>query len=149
MDIDTGIGKITKLIEQYGRLNLHDANEAETRRKVIDEIITKVLGWQPDDIKYEERVSEDKSTEFADYVIQTATTKLVVEAKKAGKAFEIPQNRKSGVLSGFLSVGEIGETIRQARDYARKLSVPFAASGEYLLGGACSLVRVGRANCKE
>jgi hypothetical protein len=126
MNIDAGRLALAKLNEQFGQLLLHEANEANTRRKVIDLVVTGVLGWQPDDIEYEERVSEDKQTEYADYAIRTAATGLVIEAKRAGAAFQIPQNRKSGRWDGFLAEGEVGEAIRQARDYARKLSLPFA-----------------------
>jgi len=128
MNIDEGSAQLAKVVEQFGKLVLQDANEAETRRKVIDQIISGVLGWTPDDIRYEERTSEDKQAEFADYVIRTASTAFVVEAKRAGAAFHLPQNRKSGKLGGFLAEGELGAAIRQARDYARRLSLPFAVT---------------------
>lgn len=126
MDIDSGRLILANLCEQYGNLLLHDANEATTRRVAIDAVITNVLGWLPDDITYEERVSEDDETEFADYIIRTASTGIVIEAKRAGASFQLPNNRRSGKLNGFLAEGEVGEAIRQARDYARKLSLPFA-----------------------
>ena len=36
---------IRKLLEAHAKLKLHDANEAETRLKLIDRIIFEVLGW--------------------------------------------------------------------------------------------------------
>jgi predicted type IV restriction endonuclease len=104
-----------------------DANEAETRRKVIDEVLHSVLGWTVDDIQFEERTSEDGTTTFADYRISVSTTAFVVEAKRVGACFLLPSKRTSLKLGGVLGNGEVGEAIRQARDYCRRLnSVPFA-----------------------
>lgn len=115
-----------EIIKQYDHLALHKANEAETRLKVINDVLYSVLGWTHPDIRVEERVSEDGSTTWADYVVRTGMTALVVEAKKVGITFdEIPDARRVQ-LSGKLMRGEAGDAIRQARDYARKLSVPFA-----------------------
>lgn len=127
LQVDEGHAVLTQLIGYYGVLQLADANEAETRKKVIDTILEKVLGWNPnDDISYETRVSENGATEFADYLIKTASTAIVVEAKRVGQAFALPNNKKTGHLGGFLSEGTIGEAIAQVRDYSRKLSIPFA-----------------------
>jgi hypothetical protein len=116
-----------EIIEQYKNLRLSDANEAETRLKVINHIIYDVLGWTHADVKPEERVSEDGATTWADYVLRTGMTAIVVEAKKAGAAFDNVPNIRRALLSSKLVSGSLGEAIIQARDYARKLSIPFAA----------------------
>jgi len=128
MEIDTGYSKLNQLIETFGELKLSLANEAETRKKVIDDILERILGWDPFDIKYESRVSEDGKTTFADYLISTTTTGILVEAKKAGKTFELPTGKASALLGGVLREGEVGKAIRQVRDYARKSSVPYAVA---------------------
>ena len=129
IEIDTGYNKLTQLIETFGELKLSLANEAETRKKVIDDILERILGWDPiRDINYETRVSEDGKTTFADYLISTATTGILIEAKKAGKTFELPTGKASAILGGVLSEGEVGKAIRQVRDYARKSSVPYAVA---------------------
>jgi hypothetical protein len=116
-----------EIVARYEELRLSDANEAETRLKVINEILYGVLGWTHDDIRVEDRVSEDGNTTFADYVITTGMSALVVEAKKVGVAFgEVPDTRRS-TLRGRLVSGKTGEAIIQARDYARKMAIPFAA----------------------
>lgn len=108
-------------------LKLSDANEAETRRKIVDRILYEILGWSHDDIQYEERVSEDGTITFADYVIRTANTAIVVEAKRIGKTFEtVHAKRREKLTPSFLS-GALGETVTQARDYARSLGIDFAA----------------------
>ena len=129
MEIDAGHSALNELINTYGRFKLSDSNEAETRKKVIDIILENVLGWDClNDIEYETRVSEDGVTTYADYKLSTATITIVVEAKKAGKAFNLPTQRTSLKLGGVLSEGDVGEAIRQVRDYARKLSIPFAVT---------------------
>ncbi len=128
LHVDQGHAKLNEIAKQYEGLRLSDANEAETRKKVIDHILEDVLGWLEDDISYEERCSEDGSTTFADYIVRTATTQIVVEAKRAGAAFRLPPRLNSGKLGGVLGEGEIGEAIRQARDYCRTKSIPFAVA---------------------
>ncbi len=116
-----------EIIAQYDHLALHEANEAETRLKVINDVLYGVLGWTHADVKVEQRVSEDGKTTWADYVLKTGMTALVVEAKKVGADFsEIPDVRRAQLKGKFVT-GDTGETITQARDYARKLAVPFAA----------------------
>ena len=117
---------IEELLGRYRKLQLHDANETETRLKLIERVIFDVLGWTHDDVSVEERVSEDGSTTFADYVIRTAGTSLVIEAKKVGKTFCDLENQRRRKLSKAFVTGDVGDAIIQARDYCRKLSIPFA-----------------------
>ena len=124
--VDEGHAALSAIARTYGQLALFDANEAETRLKVIDEIIFNVLGWQKDDVSVEERVSEDKRTRFADYLIRTSMTAVLVEAKRAAETFKLPTRKLRLRLSGVLSEGDVGDAIRQARDYCRTLGIPFA-----------------------
>lgn len=126
--IDQGHKAFLTLFASYSRLNLADANEAETRLKVIDEILFSVLGWTKEDVSVEERVSEDGLTKYADYIVRTVTTSVLIEAKRVGAAFPLPSNRTKLKLGGALSAGELGSAIRQARDYCRKKSIPFAVA---------------------
>lgn len=115
-----------EIIERYSHLSLSGANEAETRKKVIDEILEKILGWTLDDISYEERVSEDGNTTFSDYIIRTADTAILVEAKRVGVTFDTVPDKRRAPLTGRLMEGKTGEAIKQAREYCRKKSIPFA-----------------------
>ena len=127
VEIDDGHRIINDLVKTHRTLVLSDANEANTRAKVIDWTLRRVLGWHDDDLQWEERVSEDGKTTFADYLITTANTSVIVEAKKAGATFSLPTKFTSAKLGGVLSEGDIGDAIRQARDYCRGKSVQFAA----------------------
>ena len=117
-----------ELLATYESLKLHEANEAETRLKLIDLILFHVLGWTHADVSVETRVSEDGQTTFADYVLRTAMSAVVVEAKKVGVSFEEVPNVRRVQLRGRIMRGETGLAIIQARDYARKLGVPFAVT---------------------
>jgi len=117
---------VKDIIEISKKLSLADANEAETRLKVIDKVLFNILEWTHEDINVEERVSEDGSVTYADYVIKTANAALVVEAKKIGVPFQtLIQNRRFKLSKSNLS-GALGDAIIQARDYCRKLSIQFA-----------------------
>ena len=118
--------KRAKLLQRYKSLSLIDANEAETRIKLIDEILKDLLGWTNDDINFEERISEDGKTTYADYILRTANTALLIEAKRVGAAFDTGPSRRRRALSGPLVNGAVGDAIKQARDYCRKKAIPYA-----------------------
>lgn len=115
-----------EIIKSHAKLSLHNANEAETRIKLVDRMIYEVLGWVYDDVSYEERVSEDGKTTYADYILRTANTALLIEAKRIGQAFHIIPSKRKTKLAGSIMEDETGEAIRQARDYCRKKSIPYA-----------------------
>lgn len=128
--MDESVASIAREIrERISGLHLADANEAETRFKVIDEIIRDVLGWTVADIHPEERVSEDGNNRYIDYVIRTANTAIVIEAKRIGAAFDLSGvlDRRAQLTPGFLK-GDLGDAIIQARDYGRSKSIPFAVA---------------------
>ncbi|MFV3408785.1 hypothetical protein ACNH6C_09275 [Bdellovibrio bacteriovorus] len=124
--IDHAHSHLEKLISRASTLRLSDANEATTRLQIIDDMLRLVLGWTIEDLSVEERVSEDKNTTFADYILRTANTSIIVEAKKIGESFSLPSNHTNLKLGGVLSQGAVGEATRQVRDYCRKKAVPFA-----------------------
>ena len=109
-------------------LRVGGANEAMTRFKLIDLILYSVLGWPKDDIKVEERVSEDGKTTFSDYVISSGRQSILLEAKKVGARFDnIPKSRKAFLRGAWLK-GAAGDAVRQARDYGRQLSMGFCVA---------------------
>ncbi len=116
-----------EILNAYNSLVLSEANEAETRLKVIDRILREVLGWLDEDISVEEHVGEDGISKFADYILRTANAAIVIEAKKAQSTFStIGSGTRRVKLSKNFLQSELGQAITQARDYARKLSIDFA-----------------------
>ena len=117
-----------KIVADFERLTGKHANEAQTRLEIIDQILFGVLGWNKSDVSVEERVSEDGTTTFADYIYRTANNSIVVEAKKVGDIeLALPKEKKLSLTGNWLR-GETGKAVIQARDYARKKSLPFAAA---------------------
>lgn len=129
--------KRAELLKIYKHLNIIDANEAQTRLKLIDEIIKGLLGWTNDDIDIEERVIEDGQPQYIDYILRTANTALLIEAKRVGKSFDISGSKRRRALSGPMLDGAHGGAIKQARDYCRKRnSIPYAVvtnGGQWIL----------------
>lgn len=118
---------INDLFEIANKLNLSHSNEAETRFKLIDRVLKDILKWTHDDISVEDRVIEDGKTTYSDYIIKTANTAFIVEAKKIGTPFTFNKTDERRMkLSTTNLVGDIGSAITQARDYCRKLSIQFA-----------------------
>lgn len=116
-----------ELLDRLSDLRVTAGNEADTRFKVIDEILRNLLGWDANDFLCEERVSEDGKEGFLDYLITTAQTSLLIEAKRALIDFSgLPTTRRAA-LKGSWVKGELRKAINQARDYGRKKSVGFCA----------------------
>jgi GTPase SAR1 family protein len=117
---------ITELLAIGKKIDFESVNEAETRLKLIDKVLFDVLGWTHNDVQVEERVSEDGNTTYADYVVRTASTAFVLEAKKAGVVFKTQAKDRRLKLTKTNIHGELEEAVLQARDYCRKLGVQFA-----------------------
>lgn len=117
-----------EILRAFRHLQLNNANEAATRLRVIDRVLRQVLGWLDEDISPEEHVTEDGNTTYSDYILRTANTALVVEAKKAGAAFDASSGQRRVKLSNAFLQSELGEAIVQARDYARKFGIDFAVA---------------------
>jgi hypothetical protein len=114
------------LTRAYLHLSLSDANEAETRKKLLDRIIYEVLGWTHDDVTYEERVSADGKTRYADYIVKTVGVAFVIEAKRIGATFkEASKQRREKLTPSFLT-DDLGASVVQAREYARSHGIDFA-----------------------
>jgi len=74
--------KMKRRLVDYGSF----LTEADTRCKIIDEILLKCLGWQEENIKREFHVE----TGYIDYILIIDGKRLVIEAKKVGNTFTIP-----------------------------------------------------------
>lgn len=104
-----------------------NVSEADTRAKVIDKVLTEVLGWPEQAIQRERHVHEG----YLDYELETHKKSLItVEAKKAGTPFAFPVHQrvhKSLKLSGpILTIPEINEAICQVRKYCDDEAIRYA-----------------------
>jgi GTPase SAR1 family protein len=108
-----------------------DLNEADTRAKVIDEVLRFVLAWPSDAIQREEK----SKSGFYDYKLKRrdGTPLLIVEAKREGKFFSLPARMSKESLSFHTSMSvlltdpEISSAANQVRAYAIDQGSQFAA----------------------
>src|SRR5216683_2245845 len=90
--IDIAFAAFEKLSAEISTYSKTIASESDTRLKVIDRILTEVLGWSHGAI----RTSEQAGSGYTDYVLRIGNScRLVIEAKKDGAAFNL-QSRNSG-----------------------------------------------------
>ena len=116
-----------ELILRLSDLKAAGGNEADVRFEVIDDVLTALLGWETADFSHEPRVSEDGKDYFIDYLITTAQTSLLVEAKRAQIDFsKLPSSRRAPLRGSWMK-GDLRKAILQARDYGRIKGVGFCA----------------------
>lgn len=119
---------ITEIQHAASELKIGDANEAATRKKLIDLVLHKLLSWTNADLSVEDRVSEDGKTTFLDYQLSTGRQSIIIEAKKIGASFDgIPKSRKAFLRGNWLT-SRAGQAVRQARDYGRTQGVGFCVA---------------------
>ncbi len=119
----------SSILGYASKLRLSDANEAETRFKVIDQVLQRILGWQFDDISVEERVSEDGKTTYSDYILRTANASIIVEAKRIGATFELAGRKRKIILGSLASETDVMEAVRaSSRLLSKKKAIPFAVA---------------------
>jgi hypothetical protein len=116
-----------EVINRLSDIRTRGGNEADTRFNVIDDVLTAILGWDKTDFTVEERISEDGQDQFLDYLITTAQTSLLIEAKRVQLDFsKVPPTRRAPLRGSWLK-GDVRKAIHQARDYGRKRGVGFCA----------------------
>jgi hypothetical protein len=107
-----------------------DFNEADTRHKIIDEIIHGVLSWPKTQTFHESYIAPG----YADYRLKRSNGDdlLLLEAKKEGIYFELPNNfngRKSSrhiLVKTLLTDGNIKSAMEQVRTYCMEEGCEFA-----------------------
>jgi len=108
-----------------------DANEAETRHKLIDTVVHDILSWPKNRVSVEEYIKPG----FADYVLKKANGNdlLFIEAKRTGFYFELPKPHNEAETSCFKSIAQlhtdpnIKEAMTQVRNYCMDSGCEFGA----------------------
>jgi GTPase SAR1 family protein len=98
-------------------------NESTTRTQVIDVLIYECLTWDRRDVITEPRFDG----KYADYILGRAFKHVIVEAKREGKAFNLPAGLTGGIhkLRTLLdSNREIADAINQVKEYCQERSIP-------------------------
>lgn len=130
-EVDSALEKLRQLKPNFDRLS-EDINEATTRLQIIDEIFINVLGWPKNLIEVEYNIGEAADDNkhkaiYADYVAQTDRNLYVIEAKRKGSYFNLPNTRGTRVYksSGVIYNAENKSYIDQAKKYMLKIGTPF------------------------
>lgn len=105
-------------------------NEADTRHKIIDQILHGVLGWPVNQTLHESFISPG----YADYRLKRSNGDdlIFIEAKKEGIYFNIPQNFNIGQSFQYITVQtlltdpNIRSAIEQVRAYCMEEGCSFA-----------------------
>ncbi len=104
-----------------------DRNEATTRFHLIDILLTDVLSWPREEIVAE----ENRNDEYVDYAVGKPGVRLIVEAKREGKHFDVPvgvANIRQRITSLTDKVRNKGlkDALDQVAKYCATRSVPYA-----------------------
>lgn len=124
------MAEIQKLKDIKSKYSLLKLSEADTRFKIIDEILVDILKWPKETITTEKYVEGNR----ADYVLNDMNQSpiLVVESKKNGIYFTLPKNLNSEKkfekiqIDKLLTDDEIKSAIYQVREYAEDLLCNYA-----------------------
>lgn len=100
--------------------DVQSMNEAETRFFVIDEVIRSV-GWR----KSDHRIEKYFNGGYTDYELGSPG-KLVVEAKRAGKHFDIAYSQqRDRRVQDLMALDEtLDATVRQTQKYCSERGIP-------------------------
>lgn len=125
---ESAFAEFKKRFEELSSLG-NDANEAETRLKIIDAILFDVLDWDKCDVEVERYCREEG---YADYVFNTnKSICFVLEAKRAGVSFTVPQAKfePRPVTFGLLEIESkaAASAMRQVIGYAASLGARYVA----------------------
>lgn len=123
MDFEVGLEKARELAKSA---TAADRNEATTRLHLVDTALYDCLGWDRAEAVHE----DSQEGAFADYVLSTGgVRRLLVEAKREGKYFELPDNfpRIAKLDAVFAASADLAGAVQQALGYAFSRGLPFAA----------------------
>jgi hypothetical protein len=100
-------------------------NEAETRLHLIDRLLFDCLGWS----REQAAVEDYENGEYADYVLDKRARRLVVEAKREGVWFELPEGlaRVTKLHALHQLGGAVSRALSQVEEYAQRRGTQYAA----------------------
>ena len=89
-------------------------NEANTRFKYIDRILTKCLGWDTSNISCE----DSYAGKYTDYILSLFRSVAVLEAKKTGIYFKLPVGQTK-LIQPLATVYKDNKKVRKAIDQVK------------------------------
>lgn len=116
---------LEELMSDILNIDKSSLNEANTRFKLIDSILTECLDWETNNISCE----DSYQGKYSDYTLSLFRSVCVLEAKKTGNYFELPagkQNLYQPIKSIYKDNPNIKAAIDQVKGYCQDRSIPVA-----------------------
>ncbi len=128
-DREQALLTLNALAQKYGERAEHiqDANEADTRLKVIDAVLV-LLGWDKDEFNPERSIGGG----YTDYILSAdGIPRLIVEAKRVGHTFGKPRSGLKKLEYTFSYICNaygkaLNDVLEQARKYCEETRIPYA-----------------------
>ena len=125
MNIDDSKAKFDSMVEEWHARRDEIETEQDTRFKMIDVLLTDVLGWSRSEISTEPHVGRG----YVDYLLKAGNkNRFVIEAKRAGRL--LIDTRSSSVnayVAGGPALKSAAGGLDQAQQYCIDTGVQFAA----------------------
>ncbi|TFC90096.1 hypothetical protein E3T24_00145 [Cryobacterium sp. TmT2-59] len=129
-NFDQAFLAMTALVPIIEQARTDDSNEADTRFRIINTLITDVLQWPSSAVQNELHTESG----YMDYCVGSAGAQFVLEAKRVGVNFELPHGATSAVVSipalvsGSAAGRNLQKALEQASRYAQERGVPIACA---------------------
>lgn len=114
--------KLEELAIYFNNTKETERTESTTRLHLIDSLFFECLGWNKDDVKLEVSQGQD----YTDYEFFIAKRVMILEAKKEGKYFQIPLEKKRfkySIPSLCKDSKDLKSAIEQVERYCQKRGV--------------------------
>lgn len=127
---DHAFSEMTELMAEMAAATDADVNEADTRLRIIDRLLMNVLGWPSQQVRAEAHTESG----YMDYCVGAAGTQFVLEAKRVGSSFSLPDSSSAAVVSiaSLISQNANGKALKaallQVARYAQERGVPIAVA---------------------
>lgn len=124
MDLDSAFKKFEEILADVGDDLDSVETEQDARFRIINRMLTEVLGWEFKEIKTEKK----NDSGFSDYLLSHASkARAIVEAKKVGTPIIATKSKKVTTYKLYgPAMRPAVEGIQQARDYCVEESVDLA-----------------------
>lgn len=125
---EEGVAALERLIEWVAaNPSERGRNEASTRFHLIDQVVSAVLGWAPEDVRVERHLDRT----FTDYELGRLGSSVVIEAKREDAPFQLPEGFASETI-GLRALKAldpaVAEAIEQVMRYAQARGIPLAVA---------------------
>lgn len=125
MNYEKNRSNLESLINEFNSIDIKTFNEANTRFKFIDKILTECLAWDTNSIS----VEDSYKGKYTDYTLSLFRSVAILEAKKTGIYFDLPAGTKKIIQplkSLYKDNEKIKSAINQVKGYCQDRSVQIA-----------------------